>query len=264
MGQNSTIEWTNHTFNPWWGCVKVSEGCAHCYAEIWANRYGFKLWGLRRPRRTFGNEHWREPLRWNKVAAEKKQHARVFCASMADVFESVSSVEGERQKLWALIEQTTMLDWLLLTKRPENMRLLAPWKKLWPPNVWAMTSVESQKWAEKRIPFLLDVPAQVHGLSVEPLLEPVSLEPWIERLDWVIVGGESGEKARPMHPSWVRKIRDLCAEYDVAFFFKQWGQWKPKSRRYDENTSISAIMEKVGKKKAGRKLDGKTWSQFPT
>lgn len=260
MGQNSSIEWTDHTFNPWWGCTKVSPGCTHCYAETLSHRYGHDIWGPRKSRRTFGAKHWQEPLRWHRLALEKGRRMRVFCASMADVFEDNRSIEDERQKLWFLIEETPMLDWLLLSKRPENMRTFAPWRDAWPANAWAMTSVENQEVAEKRIPELVNVPAVVRGLSVEPLLGPVDLSPWISEVQWVIVGGESGPNARPMHPDWVRQIRDQCKGTGVAFFFKQWGEWAPS----DTSTPDQHMMTRMGKKSAGRLLDGQLWEQLPT
>jgi protein gp37 len=227
MGQNSTIEWTHHTFNPWWGCTKVSPGCTHCYAETISNRYGHDIWGPRKDRRVFGNNHWQEPLKWNSKAEQLGERMRVFCASMADAFEDNPSIAEERTKLWTVIEETPMLDWLLLTKRPENMLRFAPWREKWPDNVWAMTSVENQEQAEKRIPMLAKVPAAIKGLSVEPLLESVDLLPWLKDIGWVIVGGESGVKARPMNPKWALDIRDQCFSANIPFFFKQWGEWMP-------------------------------------
>ncbi|HEX4264577.1 MAG TPA: DUF5131 family protein, partial [Verrucomicrobiae bacterium] len=118
MGKNSSIEWTDHTFNPWWGCTKVSPGCEHCYAETWAHRVGQDVWGAKQDRRFFTDKHWQEPIRWNADAAESKKRRRVFCASMADVFENRDDLNKWRSKLWQLIIDTPWLDWLLLTKRP--------------------------------------------------------------------------------------------------------------------------------------------------
>lgn len=255
MGEYSAIEWTDHTFNPWWGCIKVSPGCKYCYAETWAARYGHNVWGPGKIRRTFGDKHWEEPRKWNRTASELGRRMRVFCASMADVFEDNPNIEAEREKLWRLIEETPMLDWLLLTKRPENMLLFSPWNDLWPANVWAMTSVENQEEAEKRIPELLKAPALVRGLSVEPLIAPVDLGPWISEVQWVIVGGESGFNARMMEPDWVRNLRDQCQDWGVPFFFKQWGEWA-----LDDTTQM---MRRVGKKSAGRLLDGRLWDELP-
>ncbi len=269
MAQQTGIEWTDHTFNPWWGCTKVSPGCANCYAETWALRYGHNIWGQQTHRRTFGKQHWHEPIKWNRLAAKEGRRVRVFCASMADVFEDNPDIESERGKLWSLMHATPMLDWLLLTKRPENMRRIAPWKDNWPLNVWAMTSVEDQKRANHRVPILIQVPAQVRGLSVEPLLGPVNLTPWLKQIQWVIVGGESGRGARPMNPDWVRSIRDQCVEAGVAFFFKQWGEWAPAYgdtnvlEMQSEANSWLHQMQRLGKKASGRTFDGQTWNDFP-
>jgi len=194
------------------------------------------------------------------MAVEQQRRVRVFCASMADVFENNSSVEHEREKLWRLIAETPMLDWLLLTKRPENMCSFAPWAGDWPANVWAMTSVENQHVAEQRIPQLLKVPAIVRGLSVEPLLGPIDLTPWLSEIHWVIVGGESGSEARPMDPMWVRSIRDQCVATDVPFFFKQWGEWGPGN----DSNSTHDTLQRLGKRISGRLLDSRTWDELPS
>jgi protein gp37 len=259
MGQNSVIEWTDHTFNPWWGCVRVSPGCQNCYAESLARRYGHDVWGVQTNRRFLSDNHWKQPLKWNQRALQQGLRMRVFCASMADVFEDNEVLNAPRHRLWQLIDATPVLDWLILTKRPENMLRLAPWKGIWPSNVWAMTTVENQHSAEKRIPHLIEVPSDVRGLSVEPLLGKVDLSTWLEHLQWVIVGGESGGNSRPMDPKWVRFVRDQCLEANVPFFFKQWGNWVPA----DENSSQESKMTRVKKKAAGRLLDGTSWNQVP-
>lgn len=277
MAQNSSIEWTDHTFNPWWGCTKVSPACRHCYAETWSKRVGQKVWGPRAPRRLFGKEHWLAPIRWDAEAARSRKRRRVFCASMADVFEGRAELAVEREKLWELIEMTPNLDWLLLTKRPHNILRFAPWAD-WPANVWVGTTVENQHWAEERLPHLLAIPARRRFLSSEPLLGPIDLRPWISSLpkklypiDWVIAGGESGAHARPMLPSWARDLRDQCDAADIPFHFKQWGHWAPASRSselveefWDEVEGKMIRMEPRGKKSAGRFLDGKTWNEIPT
>lgn len=272
MGQRSAIEWTDHTFNPWWGCTKVSPGCKHCYAETLSIRHGHDVWGPGKSRRKFGDRHWQEPLNWNRQALKQNRRARVFCASMADVFEDNADLESERQRLWNLIAETQMLDWLLLTKRPENMLRFAPWGNPWPANVWAMVSVEDQEQAERRVPILLDVPAVVRGLSVEPLIAPVDLEPWLAHIHWVIVGGESGRSARPMHADWVRQLRQQCITANVAFFFKQWGEWAPTESELGHtrvqvapgvNGKDDHFANRTGKKAAGRLLDGRIWDELP-
>ncbi|MEA2993080.1 MAG: hypothetical protein QOD40_2000, partial [Alphaproteobacteria bacterium] len=223
MGKNSAIEWTDHTFNPWWGCTKVSQACKFCYAEAWAKRTGAKVWGPKASRRFFGDAHWREPIRWDAEAAYSKSRPRVFCASMADVFEYRAELSPWREKLWDLIEQTPNLDWLLLTKRPQRIRLMKRWAH-WPNNVWLGTTVEDQSSADVRIPELLENDATVRFLSCEPLVGPVDLEAALKAgVNWVIAGGESGGQSRPAHPSWFRRLRDQCAEAGVPFLFKQWG-----------------------------------------
>lgn len=269
MGQESSIEWTDHTFNPWWGCTKVSIGCQNCYAETWANRYGHDLWGNKKERRKFGSKHWRQPYKWNEIARKRDSRPRVFCASMADVFEDNPLLEAERNHLWRVIEDTAYLDWLLLTKRPQKMIEMTPWESDWPVNVWALTSTEDQAQFDTRVPALVDVPARIRGLSAEPLLGPIDMTAWLEKIDWVIVGGESGRAARPMHPNWVRSIRDQCKEYGVAFFFKQWGCWVPEegaSKIVYENVgqrTNGIQMKRVSKKKGGRHLDGSEWNAVP-
>lgn len=268
MAKNSRIEWTTHTFNPWWGCVKVSQACKHCYAESWAKRVGQNVWGPKADRRFFGDKHWSEPLRWNADAAKTGERPRVFCASMADVFEDRRDLDEARQRLWGLIEATPNLDWLLLTKRPEVIADLAPWGAEWPDNVWLGTTVETQEWADKRLPILTAIPAKVRFISAEPLLGPVDLGQHATGLDWVITGGESGPKARPSSPSWFRDLLNQCMAADVAFHFKQWGDWAPGqgislAKARAEQVADGTTMLRIGKKLAGRSLDGETWDDLP-
>ncbi len=224
MGKNSAIEWTHHTFNPWWGCTKVSQACKLCYAEVWARRTGGHFWGPRAPRRFFGDHHWKQPSGWNDEAAATGQRSRVFCASMADVFEYRAELHPWREKLWDLIECTTSLDWLLLTKRPQRMAYHNRWGDRWPLNVWLGTTVENQKTADERIPHLLDNSAPVRFLSCEPLVGPIDVSRYLAAgIEWVIAGGESGGKSRPSHPRWFRDLRDQCIDANVPFLFKQWG-----------------------------------------
>lgn len=271
MAKNSKIEWTHHTFNPWWGCTNISPACDHCYAESWAIRVGEKVWGAKAPRRFFKDIHWKEPLRWNDEAAEAQERRRVFCASMADVFENRRELSIWREKLWGLIECTPWLDWLLLTKRPSLVGRFVPWESRWPSNVWLGTTAESQEWAEQRIPFLLSYPAVVRFVSCEPLLGPLDLRPWLNSLSWVIAGGESGPSARPMNPLWARKLRDQCLSEGVPFHFKQWGHWSPESSKHENGkvlqlkdaSGTTIRMVARGKKASGRRLDGKVWDGFP-
>ncbi len=227
MSWNSRIEWTHHTFNPWWGCCKVNCDCARCYAEHFADtRMQLGIWGPNAARRFFGTKHWLEPLDWNRRAERERENHRVFCASMADVFEDRRDLDRHRARLWDLIELTPSLDWLLLTKRPQNIRRMVPAKWVDRPrhNVWFGTSCGHQKAAEEFIPHLHRMPATVRFLSVEPLLEPVRLD--LRGIDWVILGGESNPRARPMNADWARDVRDQCVAVGVPFFFKQWGTLK--------------------------------------
>lgn len=370
--ENSKIEWTTHTFNPVMGCTKVSPACKNCYAERDMDmRLGKVQWGPNGTRVLTSAQNWKKPLSWNRDALltvgdgpffGKVDRPRVFCASLADVFEEWSgpilshhgvpvmicenghhdewnwatppksipcshecgkdmrpmTMDDVRNRLFKLIDETPMLDWLLLTKRPENIL------KMWPmhhdasadepiwfrPNVWLGATAENQDWANQRVPHLLDCRklSPVLFLSCEPLLGPIDLRrahmttktptnwPNPTRVDWVIAGGESGPNARPSHPDWFRSLRDQCQEKDIAFLFKQWGEWAPASSEFgmyghvmpdsgvteggtqctwidwDGQTacpSASALTDqayaiaKVGKKRTGRKLDGQLHDAFP-
>ena len=224
MAENSGIEWTHHTFNPWIGCQKVSPACDHCYAEAWDARFKGERWGphaVRTSTKTWGN-----PIKWNREVSAKGERARVFCASLADVFDNHRSIHPEwRRELWKLIEETPNLDWLLLTKRPQNVPGMVPYRWItdgYPENVWLGTTVENQTEANRRVPRLAEIPARVRFLSCEPLLGPVAIRAWLPKLHWVITGGESGTKFRAANPEWFRSLRDQCREYGVPFLFKQW------------------------------------------
>lgn len=242
MGKDTGIEWCHHTFNPWWGCVKVSPACKHCYAETFAKRVGQKVWGEQAPRRFFAAAHWAEPLKWNAAADKVGERQRVFCASMADVFEDRRDLDGERRRLWDLIAQTPSLDWLLLTKRPENIRVMVPrfWLEQPLRNVWYGATAENQDELDRRTRHLIAVPAAVRFLSCEPLLEQIDFRqdwergldgtPWegaceratyAELVNWVIVGSESGPGARPMDIAWARSVVDQCRAAGTAVFVKQ-------------------------------------------
>lgn len=332
MAANSKIEWTHHTFNPWRGCTKVSPGCANCYAESLSGRNPGTLgvWGPNGTRVVASDAMWKEPVKWDKAAKAKGERHRVFCASMADVFEdwrgpmtnskgtaATTQVPGfaerpmlmqdVRVRLLKLILATDHLDWLLLTKRPAN--ILPMLRDAWiqvdsaldpdprnsrpfviPLNVWIGTSVENQQAADERIPHLLEVPARVRFLSCEPLLGQVDLshhfgvadrrgEPSGPRCDpdgspsikWVIVGGESGGGSRPMHPQWAKSLRDQCQAAGIAFHFKQWGEFGLEQIGNVRFTPVPsgvpmdepAAMYRVGKKDAGRELDGREWDELP-
>lgn len=279
MGKDSRIEWTHHTFNPWWGCVNVSPACDHCYAETWAKRVGSAVWGPAAPRRFFTDAHWREPLKWDADAAANGRR-RVFCASMADVFENRSDLVEPRARLFDLIAATQHLDWLVLTKRIHLVRKLTPKGRAWPRNIWLGTTVESDEYARKRIPYLLEhQEASVRFLSCEPLLGPINLQPYIlgegrSGIDWVIAGGESGPGARPMHPEWAEGLHQQCKAAGIAFHFKQWGHWAPVDALADAPRPSAKAMEvfragrrvelrAVGKSAAGRLLKGSTWDELP-
>lgn len=242
MGKDSAISWTHHTFNPWWGCEKVSPACDNCYAEEFSARFTPGLWGKGTPRRFFPDKHWNDPVRWNKAAKKAGEQHRVFCASMADICEDRDDLNPHRERLWKLIEETPNLNWMLLTKRPENYRKMLParWiigEKPQRPNVWLGTTAENQRRADERIPELFTVRAAVYWVSAEPLLEAIDFEKhwsrevetgqlsgaFVHGVDWVIVGGESGEKARRMDLSWARDIQKQCKENGAAFHFKQKG-----------------------------------------
>jgi protein gp37 len=233
VAENSRIEWTDHTFNPWTGCTRVSPGCDNCYAAALAKRAPatFGSWEPGGERKRTSESYWRQPFAWNRKAQREGKRARVFCASMADVFDN-KVPRHWRDDLWQVIHETPHLDWLLLTKRPENIadRLPGPntgtksWGEGWP-NVWLGTTVEDRERARRRLPVFGAIPAAVRFISAEPLVEdwsdmlPDALSRW--RLDWIICGGESGGGAREMPAEWARHLRDATAAGGAAFFMKQ-------------------------------------------
>jgi protein gp37 len=309
VSDNSAIEWTDATWNPATGCDEVSPGCDRCYAKTFAERWrgtpghhfeqGFDV--VLRPERLD------QPLKWKKPR-------RVFVNSMSDLFHEAIPDEYIVEvfaRMWWSPKHTFQV----LTKRHGRMRSLlprieeplrrrerdlalvdCPTPLTWPlPNVWLGVSVEDQKWADIRVPALLDTPAAVRWLSCEPLLGPVDLtwcagvnaleQDWTGGpgggsgaphpfVDWVVVGGESGRGARPMHPDWARGIRDACIAASVPYFFKQWGNWVAPDHM-PEDTFMSWDLAhgtdaidrsapwRVGKKAAGRLLDGRTWDEYP-
>lgn len=353
MSDGTKIEWCDSTFNPWSGCTKVGPGCDNCYAEALSKRAPKTLgqWGSGAMRRRTSANYWRQPLRWDRACfiecrgccwrGEDSQltagpahcpvcdghwfkpvRRRVFCASLADVFDNEVDPQW-RADLFELIAATPDLDWLLLTKRIGNVeRMIDDWLDVkshgltrwrdapWP-NVWLGATVVNQVEADRDIPKLLATPAAVRFLSIEPMLGPVDLnrvrDPnfrvtgsglsgagYQSRVDWVIAGGESGHGARPMHPDWARSLRDQCAAAGVAFLFKQWGEWLPghhytdEAHRRDPDLAQSRhecaqwdgdewdlgypmsdevydgdALYRVGKKAAGRLLDGVLHNAFP-
>ena len=255
MGQTTGIEWCDSTFNPWWGCTKVSDECDHCYAADGSNRYGFKIWGHDAPRRFFGDHHWNQPLKWNAEAKAAGVRRRVFAGSYCDVMEDRRDLDPHRKRLYERIEQTDWIDWLLVSKLPQNFKRLCPpsWIDSPPRNVWAITTVGTAKslW---RIDAIKTAPAAIRGLSIEPLLMDLpTIGEHLDGIDWCIVGGESGHQARAMEQDWARRIRDECLSRKIAFFFKQWGEFGPSGD----------VMVRMGKKNAGSTLDGQQWKEFP-
>ena len=240
MSDRSSIEWTEATWNPVTGCTKVSPGCAHCYAETFAERFrgvsghpyerGFDL--QLRPERL------KQPLKWT-------QPRMIFVNSMSDLFHE-DIPEDYIQAVFSVMRKANWHTFQILTKRSQQLAAVAP-RLPWPHNVWMGVSVENQRWTS-RIDDLRKVPAKVRFLSCEPLLGPLQLD--LEGIDWVIVGGESGARARPMKPEWAREIRRQCEDEGVAFFFKQWG-------------AHNEVGQRVGKGKAGRLLDGRIWNGLP-
>ena len=238
MSDRSAIEWTDSTFNPWLGCTKVGPGCDGCYAEAWGKRFGVE-WGTGKPRRRTSASNWRKPLAWNNMAPIVNGHRRrVFCASLADVFDN--EVPGHwRADLFALIRATPNLDWLIVTKRIGNAAKMLPddWSDGYS-NVVLLATVCNQDEADRDVPKLLATPARRRGLSIEPMLGPIDLRHIAQtpsgylnalssiigpNLDWVICGGESGPGARLMDISWVYSIVQQCKASGVACFVKQMG-----------------------------------------
>lgn len=235
MAENSKIEWTDHTFNPWMGCTKVSPGCDHCYAEaLMDTRYGKVQWGPHGERVRTAPANWRKPRQWAKAARESGARPRVFCASLADVFDNQVPVQW-RSDLFDLIASTPELDWLLLTKRPQNVGRMMPageWL-----NVWLGTTCCDRSEYERNWDALRHANAAVHFISYEPALGPLTMFPFPHRLagdepgkllpDWIICGGESGHGAREMDAEWSRALLKECAWHNVAFFMKQMTGKKP-------------------------------------
>ncbi len=306
MGARSKIEWTDHTFNPWIGCTKISLGCDNCYAEVRSKRTDGTEWGAGKPRIRTSAANWKQPVKWNAELGKrmceweamrrdsceaelvargipKPRRERVFCASLADVFDNEVDPQW-RSELFALIASTPNLDWLLLTKRIGNVTKMiqqavgrnwdacaaGQWK-----NLWIGATICNQEEADRDLTKLLNTPAALRFVSIEPMLGRIDLteflptrewdaseNPMMGTLDWVICGGESGPKARPMHPGWARSLRDQCAAAGVPFLFKQWGEWAENAGLPTELVgqrkllASGDLMIKVGKKSAGRLLDG--------
>lgn len=305
MSATTTIEWTDATWNPVTGCTKISAGCDHCYAETFAERFrgttghyfenGFDV--QLRPDKLDAPRHWKKPR-------------KVFVNSMSDLFHD-DVPEDYIAQVWTVMAATPQHTYQILTKRHARMRSVVrriAWRTATTeerqrgvrgsvayvqpnedlndhlgaprvlPNVWLGVSTENQRWADIRITALLETPTAIRWISAEPLLGPIDLLAYTD-LDWVVVGGESGPGARPMHPHWARALRDQCAFFDIPFLFKQWGAWAPNgarglvlstSNRREclvgpalDDLGHREIVERVGKGRAGRELDGATWDQYP-
>lgn len=244
----TSISWTDYTFNPWIGCAKVSPGCKNCYAEAMTKRrtnWGV-IWGVNGTRKKTSLANWRKPLAWNREAKASGRRGRVFCSSLADVFEDRPDLAPMRSGLFSLIKVTPDLDWLLLTKRPENIEKMLPpdWHDGWP-NVWLGASAEDQIRYDERIDTLLKTKAKVHFISAEPLLGEIRIRHSPkDGLNWIIVGGESGPNFRRMDLRWAKKLRDDARKRGVIFFFKQHSAFQPK--------------------KVGDLLDGKRHRNWPS
>jgi len=250
MAENSGIEWTTHTLNVWIGCTKVSAACDNCYAEVWDERFQGQTggrWGPHADRtktKTLGKVQG-----WQQKAKESGVRSRVFCSSLADIFDNHKSIQPEwREELWAVIRKSPNLDFLMLTKRPQNIERYLPsdWGDTGYPNVWLGISTENREEMLRRGTVLSKIPAKVKFWSAEPLLGDLGVIPDEIMPDWIIAGGESGPGFRETDADWYRSIRDQCASKGVPFLFKQYG-----------GKSQPAI------KKLGRELDGVVHDGYP-
>ena len=225
MGTTTGIQWTDHTFNPWIGCTKVSPECDNCYADAGSRRlaaqHRLTLWGDDSSRYMTGDTYWSQPARWDRAAVRAGVRRKVFCASFSDVFEDRPELVDRRARLMGIIEATQQLDWLLLTKRPGNMVSLGWGLKDWPSNVWAGTTVGTRE-SVGRLDALRWVPARVRFVSAEPLLEDLG-DVDLTWINWVIIGGESGPSARPFAIEWGERLAARSRNAGAAVFWKQLG-----------------------------------------
>ena len=289
----SKIEWTEKTWNPASGCTKISDGCKNCYAETMAKR--LKAMGIKEYENGFAvtlhPSRLREPL-------ERKKPTMYFVCSMGDLFHEDVPFEFI-YKIWVVMINSSQHTFQVLTKRPDRMfefiSVYAPVRAMTgetygtdflPKNIWLGVTAENQEQADKRIPILIDTPAAVRFVSIEPMLGEINLqklhrkmvngapaypcnEPYLFDLDWVIVGGETGANARPMHPDWVRSIKEQCEEAKVPFFFKQWGEFNTLPQGKSATGYKSHFWQdgrqavQVGKKQAGHLLDGVEYREMP-
>lgn len=304
MGEKTGISWCDHTFNLWWGCWKIADECKNCYADATAHRYVSQfgeLWGRSAARRFFGDKHWNELAKWNRDAVRDGVRRRVFVGSMCDWAEIhpdsaiAAQQDAARARLWLEIRDCRGLDFLMLTKRPESAAKLVPWSPEmfagqdhecdpWP-NVWLGVTAGTREAVRVNVPVLRSIPAVVHFISCEPILEHITEAEWDHALafrhpdhhghigsivvdsqtmpsaiDWLIVGDESGHGARPAQVDWVRTAREAAQRHGVAFHFKQWAGV--------DVAGIGGRLPSPGKQNHRRKihlplLDGKQWAQFP-
>lgn len=299
MAERTAISWTDSTVNFWWGCTKVGPGCDHCYAETWSKRAGHNIWGVGAPRNRIGSAS-QTLRRLNDghavFLADTGRRRRVFVQSMSDLFD-LEVPQDWFGFAWGRLAESAHLDVQIVTKRlaAVEKRLSAIAAGIWPPHAGLIATIVNQMEADRDIPRLIALKKSRRipwiGLSMEPLLGAVVLRPeWLAEIDWIIVGGESGAHARPMHPAWARGIRDACAAAGVPFHFKQWGHWAPHGdlamgsimletdgQRRPVNMDLLALgdderaampfqpvmMRPLGKDRTGRELDGATHDEFP-
>jgi protein gp37 len=224
--KNTSIAWTDHTLNFWWGCQKVSPGCQHCYAETFSKRVGKDIWGPAQITERWRTKNpWRDIFKWDKEAGNQGVRRKVFVQSMSDFFEDHSQVVPWRVEACQILESLKNLDVQLLTKRPENVLLMTPpaWLKNWPLHIWLGASAENQKYLDSRMLELCQIPAKNKFLSCEPLLTEINLSRWLSNVDWIIIGGESGAKARPFNLCWGISIIKQCYAAGIPAFMKQVG-----------------------------------------
>lgn len=248
MGETTGIAWTDHTFNPWEGCTKVSPGCDNCYAATRDERWGGDHWGKGKPRKTMSESYWFGPVKWNRIAREAGRIDKVFCGSLCDVMDDEAPA-GQRERLWAMIDQTPHLMWQLLTKRPSRYQSYLPVMGFKHDNVILGTTTENQEFFNVRVPELdlgaahlmrrnelaspmsLRRPRVKTFTSYEPALGPITIE-FAAKLgmapDWIIFGGETGNAPRPMEQAWAENIKAECEEFHVKFFMKQVSARTPK------------------------------------
>ena len=265
--KNSNIEWTDNTFNGWIGCAKVSSACRNCYAEgIAINKGLLQEWGTGSLRKKTSTKNWMKPFAWNEKARNEGTRVRVFCSSMADVFDEEVS-DDWRRELFTLIELTRWIDWQILTKRPHlieaQLRRIGYWDKLPLSNVWFGATMEDQACFDERWPHLRKIPAHVRFCSYEPAVGGLVLPRNVQgELHWLIAGGETTpvrNGSRPSDPEWFRSVRDQCGEMGIAFFFKQWGSdlmMEDGTRKWHGKTSRDYA-------RLHSRLDGRRHLEFP-